>query len=349
MSYIKGLDGLRAVAVGLVLLHHWVPEGHWIHFYPTGPLGVDIFFVISGLLISRILFAQKARVDAGEISAGRMLWRFMARRALRIFPIYYLTILILALTESYTGTPILPNLGYYLSYTSNYLFYIEQDWHGIASHTWSLAVEEQFYLLWPLLILLTPFRRMSVLIWTVSIVGFAFPYFFESEFRSILTPSAFLAFGMGAGLAWVLREHPDLLPESGRWRWPFAIGATVVGWIPIGDDWLVPHRFAHSAIAICLIHFCMFPPARSRVLRILEHPWSVWMGQISYGIYLYHLPVKRYWELISQQFGSWEPILHPDSGPILFLSHLAITLLLAWLSWRWIEAPILRLKAKVAY
>lgn len=349
MSYIKGIDGLRAIAVGLVLWHHWIPEGHWLHTYPTGPLGVNLFFVISGFLISRILFEQKARVDRQEISAGKMLWRFMARRALRIFPIYYLAILFFALTESYTKTFITQDLGYYLTYTSNYLFYIQNDWNGIVSHTWSLAVEEQFYLVWPLLILLIPLRRMPALIGIVTLIGFIFPYLIDSYFENILTPATFLAFGIGAALAWALRKAPERLSRMGKWRWPLAISAFALSMIPWGSELLIPLRFSHSIFGVCLIHFCMFPPSGSRILPFFVHPWTVWIGQISYGIYLFHLPVRRYWELLCQKSGPLEPILNPDLWPVRFIYYLGITLILAWLSWRWIEAPILRLKQKVAY
>ena len=139
-----------------VIIEHWGPgfdNSQPIlafikqYFIPDGQSGVDIFFVLSGFLITSILL--KAKIANAERNRIFIIRNFMARRALRIFPIYYLLIFFLLLI-GYSGLK--EHVWYYLTYTSNIYFFRNATW-GAISHTWSLAVEEQFYLFWPWVIL----------------------------------------------------------------------------------------------------------------------------------------------------------------------------------------------------
>ena len=168
-GHLAGLDGLRAIAVGLVLLHHLVPL-HRIVPHPPGTkvgnvvpplgyIGVSLFFVLSGFLITRILLAGRERVDAGHTTTPRLLGAFYVRRTLRIFPLYYATLLVLTLLD--TGL-VRDRIAWHATYTSNWLFSSAAAWSagGSERHFWTLAVEEQFYLLWPWLMLLVPARLL---------------------------------------------------------------------------------------------------------------------------------------------------------------------------------------------
>ncbi len=151
-GYMPQLDGIRAIAAGLVVFSHFFPPSTVHDATNWGYVGVRLFFVLSGFLITGIL------LDAREITAtprAEILKNFYARRALRIFPIYYLTLFVLI------GIGYLVNaseIAAYLTYTANWYII----WHGPddlqAVHFWSLAVEEQFYVVWPWLILLLPRR-----------------------------------------------------------------------------------------------------------------------------------------------------------------------------------------------
>jgi len=151
MKYIPALDGVRALAILLVLVYHWFPEGQGINVMPNGPIGVTLFFVLSGYLISNILMEQQT---LGTFI--RSFKNFVVRRALRIFPIYFLVLIGLlvlkrfsiVLTSDFYEHPV-----YYWSYLVNYWIELHGNWADALSPYWSLAVEEQFYLLWPLCML----------------------------------------------------------------------------------------------------------------------------------------------------------------------------------------------------
>ncbi|MBK8553825.1 MAG: acyltransferase [Ignavibacteria bacterium] len=154
VSYMPQLDSLRTFAVFSVLIGHWFAEFEKFSNFPFGMFGVTLFFVLSGFLITQILIS--GRIDTEEIFKKKIhsIKQFYIRRTLRIFPIYYITIFICLL---FNVQDIRDKFFWFLFYASNIYFYNINDWAGSLSHLWTLAVEEQFYLLWPFIILL--FRR----------------------------------------------------------------------------------------------------------------------------------------------------------------------------------------------
>ena len=157
---IRSLDGLRAVSIILVMISHLigvrgflVPEAAG-RVFELGELGVRVFFVISGFLITSILLRELAEHNSVDLV------RFYFRRTLRIFPPYYLFVLVLAIVQAIGLITLNPgDLSHALSYSSNY--HPQRSW--FVGHTWSLAVEEQFYILWPAILLLLGKRKGLVL------------------------------------------------------------------------------------------------------------------------------------------------------------------------------------------
>ena len=171
--YMPQLDGLRAFAVGAVLIRHF--------FYPERIGGVDfallavwLFFVLSGFLITGILLRSRDQVEYHGHQRYLELRQFYIRRFLRIFPLYYLVLSIAALLDL---SDVRDTIFWHLAYASNYLFAIQGQYGSVTGHLWSLAVEEQFYLLWPALILFAPRRFLLKVIITAIAVGPTFRLF----------------------------------------------------------------------------------------------------------------------------------------------------------------------------
>lgn len=151
LSYVPQLDALRALAVTGVIVHHYVPA-HELGILAIG--GVKLFFVLSGFLITRLLLAARGDVERGRLGRVGAVGRFYARRALRIFPLYYVVVAVLVAVNLPPAREILPWL---LTYTLNF----HMASHGYVdhfAHFWTLAVEEQFYAVWPWVVLFAPRR-----------------------------------------------------------------------------------------------------------------------------------------------------------------------------------------------
>lgn len=149
------LDTLRAIAVMLVIMEHWF-HGLLPDFINPGLTGVSIFFVLSGFLITRILLKMREDYNQKKYSLKPSLYKFYIRRSLRIFPIYYLVI-ITCLIFGFSNFQ--QEWIYYVTYTVNLV-----QWPFIASHLWTLSVEEQFYTFWPLIVLCVNKKRLVYII-----------------------------------------------------------------------------------------------------------------------------------------------------------------------------------------
>lgn len=158
-TYMPQLDALRAIAVLAVMFHHFVPaRAQWPLFaaIPFGQLGVKLFFVLSGFLITGILLRARSKLGDQPRAVLSALAGFYARRSLRIFPLYYLVIAVCLVLNV---PPVRDELLWLATYTLN-LRISYQGWYPEhVAHFWSLAVEEQFYLLWPWVVLFAPSRR----------------------------------------------------------------------------------------------------------------------------------------------------------------------------------------------
>ena len=345
MKHIKELDAIRAIAVLLVLIWHGFPLTHIINRVPNGPIGVNMFFVLSGFLITRILMEERVKAEQTELSRVMVFKNFFIRRALRIFPIYYLTIFILWSINGYAGSNIEANIGYFLTYTSNFYFYRLQSWDGLLSHTWSLAIEEQFYFIWPWIILFIHRRYLLWLIGSCIAIGVVSQYVLSSSFAEVLPYTCLNAFGIGALLSWVMVFRPSLLRATYSLLGKLAIIAALIMLIQIimGYWGIVPVRTLVAVLTGWLIALVLYKQGRINfpLSGLLNNKPLIWLGKISYGIYLYHPIIPHYTKDILERFNQHIPVL---GAHLLFIEQCSLVVLTAWISWRLIERPVLGLK-----
>jgi peptidoglycan/LPS O-acetylase OafA/YrhL len=342
------LDALRFYAVAAVLLSHYLPTGLTRHLF-AGTAGVELFFVISGFLITDILFGYRM---SGPDTL-RHLGRFYARRTLRIFPIYYLYLVVVALT---IPTVTWEELRWAFAYVYN-LYEMSNTASRPLLHLWSLSIEEQFYLIWPLVILKTPMRRVFHVMLGLILFSILFRVVVPGVPHKLSTISCFDAFGLGGVFAWLRRYDPGTLRRLLGMRWTLWLALIwLTGTILTSfTAWTLPDAGFRSAIAVISFHLlgaCV--PSDGRVLkessRWLDGRRRQYLGVISYGIYLFHLLPMLWME------GWLERILRPlsDAGiaSLIYYNRYIIgaplyaifTVILAMLSHRYIERYFTRFK-----
>jgi peptidoglycan/LPS O-acetylase OafA/YrhL len=368
LTHINGLDGLRGLAVAAVVLYH----GQVFSWASGGFLGVELFFVLSGFLITSLL------VREWLATGGVVLSNFWARRARRLLPALFVLVVVIGIYYATKGTiGAVPGLfGDGLSA----LFYYS-NWHQIAvganyfvqsgptspfQHTWSLAIEEQFYLLWPLLVIAVAFvvrvsRRshgvpsrgqagsmlnvllgLTLVLIVASAVDAAVLYHGGSGQTRVYYGTDTRASGLlsGAALAIVMarmRLSGQRLTLTGRLPWislgsgALLIGALALMWKASGDDhWLYPWGFlALDALSVGLIAVIVTSP-RTIASRIFAFAPLRWLGTISYGLYLWHFPLFLWIDESATGL----------KGPTLFLVRTAAAVAVSVLSYFLVEQPI---------
>ncbi len=359
LKQIKGLDTLRAFAVILVLIGHLGPYyskseaiGYFIKsiILPDATFGVYLFFVLSVFLITSILL--NARIESNDINRISIVKNFFMRRALRIFPIYYLLIFILY----FMFDDIKGHLGYLLTYTVNmYLFKVDSWVASSATHTWTLSVEEQFYLIWPWIVLYVNRRYLKYIFIIAVIFGAVSTYLtLKIKMAPWLTINCMDGFGIGGFYAYARldSERCRVFEKNIKRLIPFVFipyffwRASVYTNNQFGISF---RRFVYSIINVWLI--VLVVNNRSELLRryLLENRILNYIGKISYGIYLYHAYIYRLnpwmYNILNQRFGHY-PIIHDAliSASALYIYDLIILYCLCWLSFNFIEKPILHLK-----
>jgi peptidoglycan/LPS O-acetylase OafA/YrhL len=322
---LKQLDGLRAVAVTMVMAFHFIP---WVdRVAPLGAIGVRLFFVLSGFLITRILLASRTQATSAALRS------FYIRRSLRIFPLFYL---VLALAALINIGPVRATIGWHVTYLTNAYLFMRGDWHGSISHLWSLAVEEQFYLVWPWLVLLLPERRLPALIAVMVCAAPLSRLLIGGPMSAVLPIACVDSLGAGALLA---------LPTARRTM----IGAGLAIGVPLLAITLALRYAGFSGVALeAALDFGVSLTSAWLVGRaargfdgsigalLMARP-VVYIGTISYGLYLYH-------GFMPYVLGRYIPGFVEMSWASRFALLTAATLATAALSWRLFEAPILALK-----
>jgi len=352
MQYIKQLDSIRGMAVLLVMLSHWLPTSvsHLGAF-----TGVNTFFVLSGFLISNILFRNKNEAEAKDQSKLVVLKNFFFRRALRIFPIYFLVVITLAMLGESRIPGIKYDIVYLLTFTINFHIYLVKHFGKYTSHLWSLAVEEQFYLVWPWLMLFLKRKYIPYAILVFILTGSMSEFFIKDEFGYIITYTCLAAFGLGALLSWVYTYKPQYLKRT--YQVLSYIILTELGiiilWITGFKIPALPLRTLLSTVALWVITYIVLNNTANKKLKfsfLLNNRKLIFIGKISYGFYLYHLYIPYLTSGFLSYLESTLPnFLQPYAFILYFISIFCITLLLSWLSWHWIEMPIMRLKSYFEY
>ena len=347
-KYITGLNGIRAIAVFFVIISHRFPLDHSIRSFPIGNYGVDIFFVLSGFLISRILISQIKNAQIEKLTNYTIIKKFILRRALRIFPLYYALLFFMFFTKGIIGNNFRENFLWYFFYCANYLNYYEDKWFGALAHLWSLSVEEQFYIVWPILLVVVFKNRILSLIILAIFIGTIYPFFFTGIVK-VLTLGCINTFGIGALLAYVeiyKPEHKLLFMKISRMLFiPILILICYHNLIMKIDYF--SERLAISIITIHIIATCLWKPENFIVSRILSNKVLNFIGIISYGIYLFHNIVPRYWIWALRRLDYVTPATLYKFSYLEFIIQTTFIIGLSYLSWILFEKPILKLKERI--
>lgn len=344
----RGLDGLRGVAAFAVVIHHSLIPGTDI-----GGLSVFLFFILSGFLITGILHRSRAAVEAGRITIRAALIDFWIRRALRIFPAYYLWLAVfVTLDVVFRQGEILPEVWWYVTYLQNVLIgFVSYRW-GDFTHVWSLAVEQQYYVFFAPLVVLVSLKWHSrlmvgtmalclVVIEGLNALGF--------EMISLYTAPCTGFVFMGAGALMTL-ERARTPAWLGARPTSAAAGALVVALAgyPIAERTIgfhLPYAVlvigSVSALSVVMIHVLQHPAGL--VTRVLE--WRVlrFLGLISYGLYVVHLPVGVFAEAWLP-LARWSAATGLPTNVIDFAVMAPLSIAIASGSYFWFEAKFLALK-----
>ncbi|HLU63378.1 MAG TPA: acyltransferase family protein [Protaetiibacter sp.] len=352
IARVAGLDGLRAIAVIVVVLFHLTP-GLMIGGY----LGVDVFFVVSGFIITRLLLTEHAT------QGGIRLGAFWVRRARRLLPALVLLLLVISSAALAVGGDVLVGLGGQLAasltFSSNWYFivtgsdYFAHTAPELFRNLWSLAVEEQFYLLWPVVLLFVVLRlsrggRVAFLaaLTAASAVAMALLLVPASP-TAVYYSTGTHAFGLtlGALLAVVSHRWPTHALE---WRRGVRAGLGVAGVVALAGllalsavmpgeaDWAYQGGLVAVAVLTSVLIAAFLVPG-SALARTIDAGPLRWVGERSYGIYLWHWPV---FVLLAAALPGWTR----DVGSAWLLGAIAavVTVVAAALSFRFIETPIRR-------
>ncbi|AMV21451.1 acyltransferase family protein [Planctomyces sp. SH-PL14] len=365
-GHVRALDGVRGLAILLVFLYDCLrPEaGGPINYVirricTAGWIGVDLFFVLSGFLITGILLDSKGR--PGYFSS------FFLRRSVRIFPLYYIalafTFVVLPMWCRWSGghpelesklAALSADQVWYWTYLQNWLFAFRQSWPepDYLKHFWSLAIEEQFYLVWPFVVAAVSLRSMPAL--CLAMIGTSVAvrtglYLNGYHWVTTFAPTICRLDGLAMGaLAATLLRTDSWRDRVTRWSPPIA-AASLVGlfavdkvWPVLANDHVGTHTIGHTFFAVVFASFIVTARTsgeRSWLARGLSNSFLVLLGQLSYGLYVFHRPIHKFvlgWNLDGLPAG-----LRSYAE---FAATLGLSLLVAGLSWILIEKPMLRLK-----
>ena len=335
---IGELDGIRGLAAVAIVLFHTQPG--WL---PLGFAAVDVFFVLSGFLITSIVLKH------GD-SPG-FLRHFYVRRGLRIWPIYYLTLLGFILFRHHLPVRCdWAGLWYYLTYTQEIPRYWSAEpprFHGFLSHTWTLAIEEQFYLIWPVLVMICGARRVPFLAIGCACLSVMARVF---GWPSSLLLARMDGLVLGALLAAVL--HFGLMTRS-RAGWVFGLMlllgvsgvVAMTTALHLACNELLTSGVGLLALNVALTGLIGLTLISSGSAWLAPLRWGplTYLGKISYGLYLYHYVILM---ISAGRLRIWAIWTMP---PGRLLVTVLLCFLAASLSWELIEQPILRLKKRFDY
>lgn len=338
-TYFKPIDTLRFFAALLVCLSHWLPQELVKHFQ-LGRLGVELFFVISGFLITRNLLRlnEKSGFKFSTIKT------FFIRRVLRIFPVYYFVVL---LTYIFHDGHFKDAIFWNLAYCSNFYMLEIEKFPGIMSHFWSLSVEEHFYLFWPFVILLFNRSKVIYAILTCALIGILSRYYFYlSDFPSIYPKifsfSCFDAFAVGGIMAFLFIYHTELYRKLRDSNFILIIVFTGLILSLYFDYQIAPSNvwdFIYIRIFASMFSFFLISRSMNSKSKILNNKHLILFGKLSYSMYLFHNFIP----------GFLLGVKYPDSVFLRVFLYFIVLILVSYLAWRIIELPFNKLKKRFDY
>lgn len=349
---IPELDGLRGLAVLAVVLGHYFGEvPHGFHLLAAGWVGVDVFFTLSGFLIGGILLDNRG--------ASNYFSTFYMRRTCRIFPIYFVIIpLILVFMHVYGSSaawidPALP-AGTYLTYTQNlYMTYVGSQGNSWLLPTWSLAVEEQFYILLPLVVFFAPPRvlfRISLALIAVAPITRASMLFAGGTHQIgayVLLPSRWDLLFLGVIAALIWRDQRLWTLVRTRNALPLKVAALACGWTTVAImlaervlDVPLLHSVGLLFLGICTASYILLIVSDSYKGTTLNSRGLRFFGSISYGLYLIHQPVAG---LLHGLLLGTRPDTANVTQTLVTVAALITSVVLAWLSWKFFESKMVQI------
>lgn len=333
LEYIPSLDGLRAIAVTMVMFLH-------AHFYlgKNGAIGVQIFFILSGFLITTILLDEFFKYGTINIRY------FYFKRILRLFPALFIMLIVVLIYAFFTNNLVVKytlfkEITASALYITN-LVYGKGWWknhHPIAlPHTWSLAVEEQFYLIWPCLFLLImfyigiKFLKVALIILFIFSISYCFinSHFLYNIFDESLLLGCLLSIFRFSG-NFKIRISPTLLFISLLLLSFYGISPFT--FYPVSSIYLIFSRIFVDILSSIVLLGLVDISSYNFTKKLLSTDLFVYFGKISYSLYLWHKPVFVYFTCLSL---SYKP-------STLFILKFAVTFMLAILSWELIEKKII--------
>ena len=293
-----------------------------------GGFALDIFFVLSGYFITYDLMLSKLEPNT-SFTFKKKVAVFYIKRVLRIFPIYYFLIAILFVVN---WTDLRENILYYITYNANFLVYKNAKWNNL-SHTWSLAIEEQFYLIWPFIILLVPRKKLLITLIVLSSISIGcYLYAMKTNYwLSILLPSCFFTFSAGGILAILKIFYPNYtnVKSLNLLLIILLVLKTVYNTKIFNSPFLNfindYERVIDVILALLIINFFLLKP------KILNFTITSYLGKVSYGLYLYHY-------VITTQFVS----LFSENYLLNFIIKFILLITISSISFELIEKKVIR-------
>jgi peptidoglycan/LPS O-acetylase OafA/YrhL len=331
------LDSVRAISLAMVVVQHTMrPTGRI--FGSLGGAGLMVFFVLSGYLISGLLLEARERADAERVPKGGVLRRFYIRRFLRIFPLYYAVLAIATLIGEPTTRQYLFQLA---TYQTNFLMAGLGKNLPPVTPLWSLAVEEHFYLFWPLIVLFGSRRFVWASVGVMvlgSVVSRAWAASLGGGFQAVVMPTWASVDGIALGCALALLFRYSTAEVRVRWMNRSLVAGLVLGlaWVIIARS-SMPGRYvivsAIQLLPVGLVSFWVIDKAvEGRLPRLFDNRVLGQLGLMSYGMYVLHRYVMHYLGLDYER------------GLTVFVAVFGVSAAIAFVSWHLFESPINNLK-----
>jgi peptidoglycan/LPS O-acetylase OafA/YrhL len=365
-GHIESLDGLRAVAILMIMAYH-------ANLLSFAWVSMQLFFVLSGFLITGILWSEKQK----QGNRWQQFVRFWVRRALRIFPLYFAWLIGFGAAYLLLNFPTYYEqyFPYLITYTLNFTRTMS-GWQGnpLFTHLWSLSVEEQFYLFLPVIVLFLP-RRLTQVLLPVLILAAPFTRYWLFHYYSGLGLNATSA---ADAMYWNILSHLDAFAFGGvivvlkkvkEFKSPQILLVSAIALVAIAATYVMYQgprslqalmtlgfthnqtdnfayvwhytllNFLFASLILWLVH--IRTQTGHLIKTILSYRWLTRIGKVSYGMYIFH------WAVLTYVFNRYIPQEGVMMRALVFLPYAASVYLLAELSFRFFESPFLQLKEKL--